>query len=62
MSVDTKDAVPLPRWVSVGVVPLFNVTLALLVSGLVIWIVGESPVEAVKLMVFGAFGYGEAIG
>ncbi|MEM9602907.1 MAG: ABC transporter permease [Pseudomonadota bacterium] len=62
MSSDLRPAVPLPRWVSVGVVPLVNVGLALLVSGLVIWVVGESPVEAVRLMVFGAFGYGEAIG
>ncbi|MEM6988454.1 MAG: ABC transporter permease, partial [Pseudomonadota bacterium] len=62
MSIDARQAVPMPRWLSVGVVPLVNVLMALIVSGLVIWVVGESPVEAVKLMVFGAFGYGEAVG
>lgn len=62
MSIDTRQAVPLPRWVGVVVVPLFNLSLALIVSGLVIWAIGENPFEAVKLMVYGAFFHGNAIG
>ena len=54
--------VPMPTWLRVGVVPLVNLSMALLVSGLIFWIIGENPIEAVKLMVYGAFGYQEAIG
>lgn len=53
---------PLPRWVDVGLIPVINVSIALLVSGLVIMVIGEDPVEAVKFMVVGAFGYEEGIG
>lgn len=53
---------PLPTWASVGLLPVINLTLAFLVSGLVILIIGESPIEAVKLMFYGAFGYGEGFG
>jgi len=52
----------LPRWVDIGLIPLINISLAFLVSGLVIVLIGADPVEAVKLLVFGAFGYDEAIG
>lgn len=52
----------MPTWLRVGVVPLVNLTMALLVSGLIFWVIGENPIEAVKLMVYGAFGYQEAIG
>ena len=52
----------MPTWLRVGVVPLVNLSMALLVSGLIFWIIGENPIEAVKLMVYGAFGYQEAIG
>ena len=52
----------LPVWVDLGVVPLLNVAAAFLVSGLVVLMVGENPLEAVKLLVWGAFGYGEGIG
>ena len=55
-----------PRWVSIGLIPLINLTLALLVSGIVVLIIGENPLEAMRLLVYGAFiGYGpfgESIG
>ena len=57
-----EQTTPMPRWLRVGVVPLVNLSMALLVSGLIFWVIGESPVEAVRLMVYGAFGYQEAIG
>ncbi len=53
---------PLPRWADVGLIPLINIALALLVSGLIILLIGEDPVEAVQIMLVGAFGYDEAIG
>lgn len=52
----------LPVWVNAGLLPLLNLTAAFLVSGLVIWGIGESPLEAVSYIVYGAFGYGEAVG
>ncbi len=52
----------LPPWVDFGVLPLVNVAVAFLVAGLVVLAVGESPVEAARLMLRGAFGYGEGFG
>ncbi len=52
----------LPAWVDYGLLPLLNLALAFLVSGLVVVLLGESPLEAVRLLVYGAFGYGEAVG
>lgn len=57
-----EQTIHMPTWLRVGVVPLVNLTMALMVSGLIFWIIGEDPFEAVKLMVYGAFGYQEAIG
>lgn len=53
---------PLPRWIDYAVLPLLNLMLAFLVSGLVVWIIGENPLEALKLMLNGALGRGEGIG
>lgn len=47
---------PLPRWIDHGVLPLLNVTLALLVAGLVLGIIGQDPWHAMSLLVTGAFG------
>ncbi len=46
----------IPKWVDIGLIPLLNLLLALLISGLVVAIIGESPIEAVKVMIQGAFG------
>ncbi|WP_075995381.1 ABC transporter permease [Salaquimonas pukyongi] len=52
----------LPKWVDYGLIPLLNLITAFLVAGLVVLIVGESPLEAAYLLVRGAFGYGGGIG
>ena len=52
----------LPTWVNIGLLPLLNLLAAFLVSGIIVLILGENPIEAVKLLIYGAFGYGEAIG
>src|SRR3954453_6097064 len=52
----------LPAWADYGLLPLLNLSLAFLVSGLVVVILGENPVQAVETLVYGAFGYGEAVG
>jgi simple sugar transport system permease protein len=53
---------PLPRWADVAVIPLINIALALLVSGLIILAIGENPLAALRVLLVGAFGYDEAIG
>ena len=52
----------LPGWVDYGVIPLVNLVVAFLVAGLVVLLVGESPIRAAALLIEGAFGYGEGIG
>ena len=51
-----------PRWVSAGLLPLVNLLAAFIVSGLVIWAIGENPFRALAILLNGAFGYGEGIG
>lgn len=46
----------LPHWADVTLVPLTSVALAFVISGILIWAIGENPWAAVKLMVDGAFG------
>lgn len=52
----------MPRALESIVMPFLNILVALLVSGLVIWALGEDPVLALGLLIDGAFGYEEAIG
>ncbi|MCW7543980.1 ABC transporter permease [Aurantimonas sp.] len=52
----------LPPLIDYGLIPLINLVVAFAVAGLVVLVVGESPVEAAALMIRGAFGYGEGIG
>jgi general nucleoside transport system permease protein len=57
-----KPAPRLPRWAEFGLLPLINLCAALLISGAVIRLIGESPWAALKLMVEGAFGAQDSIG
>ncbi len=54
--------VPLPRWVDIALLPLLNVVLAFLIGGIVVVLVGQNPLEAVRIMLYGAFGYGSGFG
>ena len=58
----SAQSVKLPAWIDIFLVPVINIIMALLVSGFIILLIGEDPIEAVKIMVVGAFGYDEAIG
>ncbi len=51
------DKSKVPWWVSNLIVPLTNLILALLASGLFIFIAGENPIQAVQLIIYGSFGY-----
>ena len=46
----------LPTWVDVGLIPLLNLTVALIVAGLVVLIIGENPLQALAIMLNGALG------
>lgn len=48
-------------WMDGLLLPLLNLLAAFLVSGAVILMMGESPVEVLSLMIDGAFGYGEGV-
>ncbi|KVK52635.1 sugar ABC transporter permease [Agrobacterium sp. JL28] len=41
---------------------MLNVVTAFLISGLVVWSIGESPLAALRLLIEGALGRGDAIG
>jgi ABC-type uncharacterized transport system permease subunit len=43
----------MPKWADVILIPLISVLLALIVSGFVVLIIGENPVEAMQIMVRG---------
>lgn len=46
----------LPRWIDIGVLPVINLAMALIVAGLIVLAIGQNPIDAVKIMVNGAFG------
>lgn len=52
----------LPTWADVALIPLINVTLAFLAAGVVVAMIGENPLDAVEVLVRGAFGYDEGVG
>jgi ABC-type uncharacterized transport system permease subunit len=52
----------LPAWVNLGLLPILNLAAAFLVSGVIVLILGENPLRAVEFLLYGAFGYEEAIG
>lgn len=51
-----------PGWVGYALVPLVNILLAFLVSGLVVLAIGADPLAALEYLVIGAVGYDEALG
>lgn len=58
----TAPAARLPAWADYILIPLLNVTAAFLVAGLVVLFIGENPLRAVRILAWGALGYGEGIG
>src|SRR5262249_10785425 len=49
-------------WVAVALLPAINLALALLLSAVVVLLVGENPLRALRLLATGAFGDAEGIG
>jgi ABC-type uncharacterized transport system permease subunit len=52
----------LPLWLTAGLVPLANVAVAFLAAGLVVLAIGESPWEALSIMMRGALGSDQGLG
>ncbi len=52
----------IPKWVDVVLIPLLSLILAFMVSGLVVLSIGKDPIQAIKLMVYGAFRLNDGIG
>ena len=46
----------------VSLITITNLLVAFFISGIVIWILGEDPLFALKTMLYGAFGYEEGLG
>jgi len=55
-------AAKLPRWAEVWLLPLINLVVALLISGVIVRLLGESPWAALKLMVSGSVLSQEGVG
>jgi simple sugar transport system permease protein len=54
--------VALPRWVDIGLMPIINLIQALLVAGLVVLVIGVNPIDAMRIMAWGAVYDSVAIG
>ena len=52
----SAPAGPLPRWIDIGVLPILNLIMALIVAGLIVLAIGENPFAAIQSMADGAFG------
>lgn len=52
----------LPGWMSNVVLPLLNLLVAFLISGIIIVLLGVEPFHALPILVSGAFGNAEAVG
>src|SRR5262249_33953790 len=52
----------IPRWVDYLLVPLVNLVVALLLTGVVVIAIGANPIDALQSLAFGAVGYPEAVG
>jgi simple sugar transport system permease protein len=53
---------PLPRWVDLALIPALNLLLALLVAGLVVIFIGENPIRAMQILIYGSLGSSYGIG
>ncbi len=47
---------PLPRWADLILLPVLNLAVALLAAGVMVWLVGQNPLEVITVLVHGAFG------
>ncbi|MDG1496326.1 MAG: ABC transporter permease, partial [Amylibacter sp.] len=53
---------PLPRWADLILLPFINLCTAFFVCGIVVYIIGENPWDALMVMLKGAFIYPGSLG
>ena len=58
----SKSAPPLPRWADLFLLPLINLMAALVSCGLLVLAIGENPIQALGVMLKGAFVYSGGLG
>ncbi|MDM4765525.1 ABC transporter permease [Pelomonas sp. SE-A7] len=58
----SQQAYVLPRWIDIGLLPLWNLLVALAVTGAVVMLIGQSPSQALSLLVQGSLGSARGIG
>lgn len=58
----SAHATVLPRWIDVGLLPLWNLAIALLVAGGVVLAIGQSPLDALAVLIPGALGSVRGLG
>ena len=58
----SAHATVLPRWIDVGLLPLWNLAIALAVAGLVVLAIGQSPLDALAVLIPGALGSVRGLG
>ena len=47
----------MPHWAQVTIIPVINVLIALMLAGVVVWMLGENPFTAILIMLKGALVY-----
>ncbi len=47
---------PLPRWADLLLLPVINLVVALLAAGAMVALVGQDPLEVIRVLIHGAFG------
>ena len=47
---------PLPRWADLVLLPVVNLAVALLAAGAMVALVGQDPLEVIRVLIHGAFG------
>ena len=57
-----SQPVQLPRWMDIGLLPLWNLAVALVVAGLVVLVIGQSPAQALTVLLNGALGSTRGLG
>lgn len=57
-----SQALTLPRWIELGVLPLWNLLVALAVAAGVVAVIGHSPAQAFQVLVDGALGSPRGLG
>lgn len=57
-----SQPVQLPRWIDIGLLPLWNLCIALAVAGLMVLAIGQSPAQALSVMLQGSLGSARGLG